>query len=35
MLQRLGYKNLVNLTGGMDEWKRAGLPRVDGEGAFC
>ena len=26
MLQRVGYTNIRNLNGGMDAWKKAGLP---------
>lgn len=35
IMLRHGYKNLYNVTGGMDAWKKAGLPMLDGEGNVC
>jgi len=26
VLERLGFANLINITGGIEAWKRAGLP---------
>jgi len=28
VLQRHGFRQLVNVVGGMDAWKKAGLPEV-------
>ncbi len=35
LLQRYGYKNLYNVTGGMAAWKNAGFEMLDGEGQMC
>lgn len=35
IMLRHGYKNLYNVTGGMEAWKKAGLPMLDGEGNVC
>ena len=28
LLQRAGFKNVINVTGGFDAWQQAGLPSV-------
>ena len=35
MMLRHGYTKLYNVTGGMEAWKDAKLPMVDGEGVAC
>lgn len=35
ILLRAGYKHLYNVTGGMEAWKSAHFPMLDGEGALC
>ncbi len=35
MLQRHGYTNLYNMTGGMEGWANAELPTVNGAGEAC
>lgn len=35
LMQRHGYKNLYNVTGGMEAWKNAGFEMIDGEGQVC
>lgn len=35
LMLREGYGKLINVTGGMDAWKRARLPMVDAEGNAC
>ncbi|GAB4273514.1 MAG: hypothetical protein Kow0080_21050 [Candidatus Promineifilaceae bacterium] len=35
VLLQKGFKQLYNVTGGMEAWKKAGLPMVDGEGNAC
>lgn len=30
LLERLGYRNLINVRGGMDAWREAGLPTTTG-----
>ncbi|WP_022850737.1 rhodanese-like domain-containing protein [Limisalsivibrio acetivorans] len=34
MLKRIGYKNVYNLEGGINEWIRAGNPVTNGLGTF-
>jgi hydroxyacylglutathione hydrolase len=35
ILLQEGYKNVVNLTGGIAAWKAAGLPFLDSDGQLC
>ena len=35
IMKRDGFKNLYNITGGMEAWKAAGFPMLDGEGNVC
>ena len=35
MMLRHGYQHVYNVTGGMEAWKDAKLPTVDGEGNAC
>lgn len=35
VLLQKGFTHLYNVTGGMEAWKMAGLPMVDGEGNAC
>ena len=35
IMLRHGYKNLYNVIGGMDAWKKADFPMLDGEGNVC
>ena len=35
MLLRYGYKNLYNVTGGMEAWENAGFKMLDGAGNVC
>jgi len=35
MMKRHGYTKLYNVTGGMEAWKNAKLPTVDGAGVAC
>ena len=35
VLMNEGYKNVVNLTGGIAAWKAAGLPFLDADGQIC
>jgi hydroxyacylglutathione hydrolase len=35
LLRRHGYKNLYNVTGGMEAWENAGFKMIDGEGQVC
>ena len=35
IMLRAGYKNLYNVTGGMEAWKSADFPMLDGEGQLC
>ena len=35
IMLREGYKNLYNVTGGMEAWKSANFPMLDGEGNIC
>lgn len=35
LMRRHGYKNLYNVTGGMEAWKNAGFKMLDGEGQVC
>jgi hydroxyacylglutathione hydrolase len=35
VMKRAGYKNLYNVTGGMEAWEAAGLRMIDGEGNVC
>jgi hydroxyacylglutathione hydrolase len=30
LLQRAGYRNIINVTGGFDAWQQAGLPIASG-----
>jgi len=31
LLQRAGFRNVINVTGGYDAWVQAGLPGVSGK----
>jgi hydroxyacylglutathione hydrolase len=31
LLQRAGFRNVINVTGGFDAWQQAGLPSVSGK----
>jgi hydroxyacylglutathione hydrolase len=35
LLRRHGYRNLFNVTGGMEAWKAARMPLVDAQGQAC
>ena len=35
VMKRDGFKNLYNVTGGMEAWEAAGFPMIDGEGNVC
>jgi hydroxyacylglutathione hydrolase len=35
VMKREGFKELYNVTGGMEAWEAAGLPMIDGEGNLC
>ncbi|MCB8945496.1 MAG: hypothetical protein H6658_17235 [Ardenticatenaceae bacterium] len=35
IMLREGYKNLYNVTGGMEAWESANFPMLDGEGNLC
>ena len=35
VMKRDGFKNLYNVTGGMEAWEAAGFPMIDGEGNLC
>jgi hydroxyacylglutathione hydrolase len=35
IMRREGYKNLINVTGGMTAWESANFPMIDGQGNVC